>query len=104
MLPTNRDLLAVADRRQPVRGNSESGEIIHRGLSALGAQRHVVFRSAALVAVTFNLDLGCRVGFEPFRVGFQNPASLLRESSTVEIKTNIGHRTGSSRFTPTQRF
>src|SRR5689334_14933535 len=70
MLPTDRYLLTVTDCRQAVRRDSEGGEIIHRGLSALGAERHVVFRSAALVAVTFDLDLGCRVGFEPFRVGF----------------------------------
>src|SRR5690349_8500042 len=63
-----RQLLAVADGREPIGGDALSDVVVLHALRALRAEAQVVLDGAAAVAVAFELDLGARVLSQPFEV------------------------------------
>lgn len=92
------NFFTVTDRREAIGRDTERCQIIHRGLRALGTERHVVISGAALIAVAFDLHTGYWIAFEPVRVCFQSSAGAFREIGTVEVKANIFKRTACYAF------
>src|SRR3989442_4355440 len=73
VLRAQRALLAVADDRDPVRPDALGHEVVHRGLRAPLAERHVVFVGAALVAVPLDEQELTRARLQPRRVPVDRP-------------------------------
>src|SRR5262249_3714454 len=68
LLTAERQLLAVADRREPVPRDAERREVVLDGLGAPSAEREVVLDRAALVAVSLDLGARARVALQPLGV------------------------------------
>src|SRR3990172_5352400 len=54
VLRAKRALLAIADDRNPVGGDPERDEVVHRGFRPTLTEREVVLVGAALIGVPFN--------------------------------------------------
>ena len=89
MFTADGNLFAVTRRRYPIRGDAEAHQIVFGRLSALRAQRQIVFVGATLVAVPFDLHAQRGAFFQPFRVGSENRAVLGVEIVAVELKVNF---------------
>ncbi len=94
------NFFAVADRRHAIGSDTQSGQVIHRRLGALGAKRHVVIRRAAFIAMTFDLNTRRSIGLEPISVAFQRRAGSFRKRRAVEIETDIFQRSTRRRLRP----
>src|SRR6267142_865813 len=64
----NRKLRAVADRREPAGITAQRDQIVFYALRTLGTERQIVFTSSPLIAVSLDLDLRRRIGFQPLPV------------------------------------
>src|SRR5437879_12608174 len=88
VLRAQRALLAVADDRDPIRPDALGHEVVHRGLRAPLAERHVVFVGAALVAVPFDEQEVTRVRFPPRRVHVARIVLLTPDVVAVAVDVN----------------
>ena len=70
ILATHGKLFAVADRRNALAWDAEGCQIIFRALRPLGAQRQIILRRAAIIAVPLDLNRARRVLFQPFGIAF----------------------------------
>ena len=88
-----RTLLAVADRLQPVGGNSELHQEILGGTGAAVAQAEIVFGRAALVAVAFHHDRRVReIGEDALdggRIPGQHVARIAADIALVVIEVDV---------------
>src|SRR5437016_14243374 len=89
VLRAQRALLAVADDRDPVRPDALGHEVVHRGLRAPLAERHVVFVGAALVAVPLDEQESTRARLQPRRVRVERPRIPRPDVVLVEIEVDI---------------
>ena len=84
-------LLTEADRVQPIGGDPQRHEILLDGAGAAVAEREVVLRRTALIAVTFNGDAHLRViaqELSGLREGF---ASIAANVGFVKVKVSVAH-------------
>src|SRR2546426_2573171 len=89
LLRAQRALLAVADDRDPVRPDALGHEVVHRGLRAPVAERHVVFVGAALVAVPLDEQELTRARLQPRRVRVERPRIPRPDVVLVEVEVDI---------------
>src|SRR5262249_2590904 len=88
---TERQLLAVADGRQPIGADALPDVVVLHALRALRAESEVVFDGAAAVAVAFELDLGARVLAQPFEVLREAIALALIDLGVVVAEGDVLH-------------
>src|SRR5690606_16143181 len=93
LLLADRELLAVADRRQALGRDAEADEVIARRGRPAGAEREVVLDGAAVVAVAFDLDARGRVRAEPFGVQAQRVARFAAQRRRVVVEVDVVERT-----------
>src|SRR5690606_16655457 len=66
-----RALLAIADRRDADRVDTECGEIVLGGIGAALAKGEVIFTRTALVAMALDGDALLRIALQPLRLAAQ---------------------------------
>src|SRR5713101_1684433 len=79
-----RPFLAIADCRDPPRGNPRCDQHVLGRLSAPLAEREVIFARASLVAMAFDRDGDIRVSPQPIGLPRQNLLRLGRDIGPVE--------------------
>src|SRR5581483_3678074 len=89
LLPTERQLLAIADRRDALRLDAEPDEVILDRLGALGPERQVVLDRAAIVAVPLELDLRAAVLPQPVGVAIEDGARFAVQVVLVEGEVHV---------------
>src|SRR4051812_21124122 len=67
----HRLFLAEADRRDAIAAHAEVFEVFLGGVGPLFAEGDIVLDAAALVAMSFDLDLGARIGLEDIGIGLE---------------------------------
>src|SRR4051812_44949316 len=87
------EFLAVRDGREALGRYSQDDHVVFGHLSTPGAQREIVLGGAPLIAMTFDLNSGSRVAFEPVHVGFQSIARARLQVIAVECEVDILERT-----------
>src|SRR6266851_1345506 len=83
--------LAETDRGQPVGGNAQRNEVLLHGAGAAIAERQVVFRGAALVAVAFNGHAKLRIVAQKLGGLGERLASVGANVGLVEVEIGIAH-------------
>src|SRR6516164_1594433 len=81
-----RTLLAIADRRDPARGNPRRDEHILDRLGAALAERKVVFARPTLVAMALDRDGDIWITAQPIGLPREDLARFGRDIRTVEGK------------------
>src|SRR5439155_2918500 len=89
VLRARRALLAIADDRDPARGHAAGEQVVHRRLRAPLAERDVVLRRPALVAVALDQDEPVGVLLEPGRGGVKDPRVFRTDLVLVVVEMNV---------------
>ena len=89
VLGAGRPLFAVADDRDTGRRHAVRDEVVHRGLGAPLAQRHVVLVGAALVAVALDQEQPVTVRLQPRRIGVEDPGVAGADLVLVEVEVHV---------------
>src|SRR5260370_5117638 len=84
-------LFAEADGAEAIGGNAQRNEVLLHGASATVAQAKVIFRGAALVAMTFDGDLEARIVFQEVGSLGKGRASIRANVSLVIVEISIAH-------------
>src|SRR5579864_2368223 len=80
---------AVADRLDACRAYPGGGQGAFHGRGALVAQRQVVFRGAALVAVALNREVDIGMLIEESRVGLHRSLLIAANVGLVVVKIDV---------------
>src|SRR2546423_10143748 len=89
VLRARRALIAIADDRDPARGHAAGEQVVHRRLRAPLAERDVVLRRPALVAVALDQDEPVGVLLEPGRGGVEDPRVFRTDLVLVVVEMNV---------------
>src|SRR5882757_5548962 len=83
--------LAVADGADPVCADSQTDQVLLDRRGAAIAQRQVVFRGTAFIAMAFDHNFDLRIVTQKIRGLGQRGSSVGTEVGFVEIKVSIAH-------------
>src|SRR4029079_7677279 len=92
LVVAERRFLALADGRDPARGDAEAYQVfLHCGRAAR-PKTQVVLRAAARVAMAFERDLRGRPALHPVGVLLQRTAGVAPDRRLIEIEENVVER------------
>ena len=92
LVGADRLFLALADDRDPVGRHAEADQIVLHRVGAARAEREVVLRAAARVAVAFDGDLRARPALHPVGVALQHRPRVVADRRLVEIEEHVAER------------
>src|SRR5579862_4095659 len=84
-----RPFLAVGDGPDPRAVDSERGQVLASRVGAPVAEREVVLRRAAVVAMTLDQELRARMGLEPIRIGGERSACIVAQVRLVVVEERV---------------